>query len=341
MANNLENHDAYIIIGVKDKTFEVLGLASDKKRKNTQNLVDYLKDMDFVGGIRPIVKVQTIRINDKDIDVIIIKNTTNTPYYLKNSHDGVIANHIYTRIQDTNTPKKESADIDKVEYLWKKRFGLMQPPIEKLKIYMRDNSNWVNGPYGEFEKYYKYFPEYTMKYEHDETRDAYQYYFSFQTNQNFDYQRIDFYYHQTLLYETVGVILDGGRYMTPCPYTDGVSITRSMDWDITYCYLEKDSIDYLINEFLYNSEYDSSAEFARNQFLKSILVFENKDEREAFKDYILLNWEGSKTRYYRNIYEVNTPELNSKYKKDAFKDECINIQILQYMLSDFKKINTL
>lgn len=338
MANNLENHDAYIIIGIKDKTFEVLDLSSDKKRKNTQNFVDCLKDMDFAGGIRPIVKVQTIRINDKDIDVIIIKNTSNTPYYLKKSHDGVIANHIYTRIQDTNAPKNGSADIDKVEYLWKKRFGLIQPPIEKLQIYMRDYSNWVNGPYGEFEKYYKYFPEYTMKYEHDETRDAYQYYFSFQTGQNFDYQHIDFYYHQTLLYETVGVILDGGRYITPCPRLEGISTTRSLDWDITYSYLEKDSIDYLINEFLYKSEYDSSAEYARNKFLKSILVFENKNEREAFKDYILLNWERDKTKYYRYIYEGYIPELNRKYKKDAFKDECINIQILQYMLKDFRSI---
>lgn len=54
-----------------------------------------------------------------------IKNTSNTPYYLIDDfNDGkvkVYANNIYG---DTNTPKKKTADIDKIEYLWKKRFGI-------------------------------------------------------------------------------------------------------------------------------------------------------------------------------------------------------------------------
>ncbi len=131
LANNLENHDAYIIIGIEDKTFNVLGVASDVNRKNTQMLVDFLKDKKFAGDIRPIVKVQTISINEKEIDIIVIKNTTNTPYYLKEKYKGVFANNIYTRIQDSNIAINRSADIDKIEYLWKKRFDLLQTPIEK------------------------------------------------------------------------------------------------------------------------------------------------------------------------------------------------------------------
>lgn len=35
MTNNLENRDTYIIIGVEDKTFNLLGVSSDNNRKNT------------------------------------------------------------------------------------------------------------------------------------------------------------------------------------------------------------------------------------------------------------------------------------------------------------------
>lgn len=71
MANNLENRDAYIIIGVEDKTFNLLGVSSDHNRKNTQMIVDFLKDKKFAGDIRPTVKVQTICIKDKELGEII------------------------------------------------------------------------------------------------------------------------------------------------------------------------------------------------------------------------------------------------------------------------------
>lgn len=35
---------------------------------------------------------------------------------------GIMSNYIYTRIGDTNTPKDRSADINHIEYLWKKDF---------------------------------------------------------------------------------------------------------------------------------------------------------------------------------------------------------------------------
>ena len=33
---------------------------------------------------------------------------------------------------DTNTPKKESADINYVEYLWRQRFLLDKPPLVQI-----------------------------------------------------------------------------------------------------------------------------------------------------------------------------------------------------------------
>ncbi len=61
-----------------------------------------------------------------EIDVLIIKNSTDTLYFLTDRYfDGsrtVRANHIYTPVGDTNTDIDKSADISNIEHLWKKRF---------------------------------------------------------------------------------------------------------------------------------------------------------------------------------------------------------------------------
>ena len=56
------------------------------------------------------------------MDIIVIENSHNTPFFLVDQFEGVRANHIYTRVMDTNTPIDKSADINHIEYLWRKRF---------------------------------------------------------------------------------------------------------------------------------------------------------------------------------------------------------------------------
>ena len=47
---------------------------------------------------------------------------------------GVSIRSIYARIGDTNTPPKGVADIDKFEYLWRKRIGVDLSVTEKLLL---------------------------------------------------------------------------------------------------------------------------------------------------------------------------------------------------------------
>jgi predicted HTH transcriptional regulator len=112
MANNLVNRDAYIIIGVSEIETgkRVTGVPVDN-RKNQQNLIDFLKDKKFAGGVRPTTYVQTLQLGDSEVDVIIIKHTANAPYFLQEDFQGVFKGSIYTRIGDTNTPKTATADV--------------------------------------------------------------------------------------------------------------------------------------------------------------------------------------------------------------------------------------
>lgn len=166
MANNLENRDAYIIIGVSetDNGLEVTGVP-DENRKNQQNLIDFLKNKKFAGGIRPTVYVSTIYC-PKEIDVIVVKNSTNTPFYLSEQFnfgkECVRAGNIYARIGDTNTPKTSIADIDKVEYLWRKRFGIDLNINEKLLILLDNPKGWQDDFKNSNMIYHKTYPEFQI-----------------------------------------------------------------------------------------------------------------------------------------------------------------------------------
>ena len=54
MANNMECRDAYIIIGIdEEKECSIQDVKNDSNRRNTQKMVDFLRDKKFAGGVRP------------------------------------------------------------------------------------------------------------------------------------------------------------------------------------------------------------------------------------------------------------------------------------------------
>ena len=66
MSNNLSNKDAYIIIGVDESdNFSINDVSSDVNRRKTQDLVSFLRDKKFAGGIRPTVYVESLLIKQK------------------------------------------------------------------------------------------------------------------------------------------------------------------------------------------------------------------------------------------------------------------------------------
>lgn len=106
MANNLTNHDGFIVIGIDEETdYSICDVTNDSNRRKTQDIVTFLRNKKFAGGIRPTVYVHPLSFEKSEIDILVIKNDRNTPYYLTENYQGVFANNIYARIMDTNTPK--------------------------------------------------------------------------------------------------------------------------------------------------------------------------------------------------------------------------------------------
>lgn len=84
MANNLVDRDAYIIIGIDEENdYSVHDVLHDNNRRNTQQLTDFLRNKEFAGDFRPVVTVESLSYGDGVIDVIVIHNSLNTHFILK------------------------------------------------------------------------------------------------------------------------------------------------------------------------------------------------------------------------------------------------------------------
>lgn len=308
LANNRANRDAYLIFGVKDKTYNILGIENDPNRRNQQGIVDFLRSKSFAGQIRPRVEVRTISINDHELDVFIVKNSTDVPYYLtKDYNDGqkkIRANYIYTRVQDNNTPIDTCADLNHVEYLWKKRFGLITTPLEQLKVLLKNPDDWVEE---ESRYYHKLFPQFTIEIEKDDDDSGRcrMFYHHVQMNNRFSYGTIKLFHYTTQLFSCQCTDLDDSRMTAPCPDSIFISKWQTRDGIIGIYYYSKDSIKYLLLRFLECKIGKNNGREAQNaiaRLLSVVLLFDLENDAERFKEYIIDNLSG-----FRKIAKSQMP----------------------------------
>lgn len=335
MANNPSNHDGLIIIGIDEETdYSICDITNDPNRRKTQDVVSFLRDKKFAGGIRHTVYVQSFSFNKKAIDVIVVNNDRNTPYFLTEQYQGVFPNNIYARIMDTNTPKNASADINIIEKLWKKRFGIDATALDRALLFLQKPCDWVNSDDGK--KFYKYAPEFTLEnIPAEDGRDGYEFYLFNQCDSRPRWYDINIYYHQTLLYSLGGVALDEWRCFTSTPQTDGISLYKDSyhHWDICYKYFIQDSIEYIVHQFYITDDIDEELT-SRQRFLECVLVFNSEFEKSQFKEFVIRNYEK---------YDISTfcdrlpyfPDIDG-YNMDEFKNEYMQSQLLQKMLNDFR-----
>ena len=338
MANNLVDRDAYIIIGVdEEQNYCVTDVSNCENRKNTQNLTDFIRTKKFAGEFRPTVTVEPINLRGGIVDVIVIHNSINTPFFLRERYKSVNSNNIYVRLQDSNTPIDQSADYHIIELLWKKRFGMLLDPIEKVKLYLKSYNDWVDSPTDESIKYFKSAPEYTIEQicPPDDERDGYEYYLFAQTNSTPMWADIRIKYHQTVLIDEGGLFLDGGRAFTVAPDFFGFSLNEPYrGWDISYRYMEKNSLTYLLHSFfLQNSQNDS---YAINRFEECILFFKNQEEHKAFIKYAKSNWKNKET-FITEEFILPYFEPLPGYRMEVFEEQFRNVQILRLMLNKFRE----
>lgn len=293
LANNQVNKDAYIIIGIEDTTFNIKSVKNDYNRKNQQNIIDFLKSKKFCGGIRPDIELKTLTIQNDEIDIIIIKNSYNTPYFLledyRDNNELIRRYAIYTRVGDTNTPKDNIADINQIEFLWKKRFLLTESPIKRIFDSLKDKSSWEERYVDGQTIYYNiYNPEYTLVIEDEEDEPRPEFYSMVMVNESQSYLNLSIKYFGTVVFQNQLTYLDGGRLLIPTPEWGFIRDIERGRFQGAYKYYIENSETKKLLDFFYNKN-DDSQSYAKSLLDEVIIYFDSKNQKEEFEKFVNFN----------------------------------------------------
>lgn len=315
MANCNHNDDRYIILGVSDpkKGCKIVGLSKGQtNRKEQAEIIDLLRKKEFAGDIRPEIELKTIRLEDEEVDVIVVFNKPNKPYYLTKNFRCkgklVSANYIYTRILDANTPIDKSADIYHIEKMWRERFGLDLTPLERMSILLKKPNEWFkdlgNKPYA----YHKQFPEFRIEFsEAEEGREVFSFFY---TSCDSFFGDAIFKYHSTTLFELQYFYVDEMRLTIGQPKAKPISLNGYRNW---YYFFDLSSLDGLLHYFLTDGNIQRSARGDKCQFL----FFNNKDEQKRFDNFLTENQDLFENMDADNIANYAKERMEKHYNSIA------------------------
>lgn len=299
LANSLHKGDRYLIIGVSDPSdgAKIVGLEqSQVNRMKQSHLIDFLRNKKFAGEVRPVIELHTLKIENKEVDVLIISDIPNKPYYLiedyhekgQNEKDKVVkAYHIYTRVGDTNTPMDKSADIGFVEKMWKQRFGLDLSPLEKMKqLLCEPPERWKKEINDKRRAYYIESPEFHIDFSKPEHMEKPEPYCFFYPNESGFHGVASFKYHSTVLFELEYVYCDEMRKILPAPEWSNVAQPhKGNGFYFYYFYYDMSSLLGLFSYFLTDNKLDFTSRGGGAPFI----CFENENERLEFENHISHN----------------------------------------------------
>lgn len=237
LANNPHHTgERYLIYGVSDN-FEVVGIEKDKIVQ--ANIVDTLRNSGFSNNNFPDISVENIIVYEKNLSIIVIKDRPNfRPYTLEKLLKKQVTLYpgaIYTRTQDTNTPKDKTASPTDCEKIWRQHFGIDEPVFERFKRLLLEPENWIHNPgnsyiptpndfikHGEpvrhdhFPVYHRIFPEFQIELSDGEERKGETFCYSYIRPES-HWGEIYLKYHNTVIAKFGYVHCDNYQILLPVP----------------------------------------------------------------------------------------------------------------------------
>lgn len=280
MANNLEDRDAYLIYGANDDG-TIKGIQNtEKQRLKTADFIKFLRDKNFAGGFIPDIKLQTIVIDNNELDILIIRRGKHTPYYLQKDYyesspkEKLRAGAIYTRTADINTPKECTANVEHTEYLWRKHFGYDLSPSKRFDLILSDVKGWSDCNWDTVNyMYYINHPEYKIV--SGQHKDGYELLAYFYDDERMLYSELKFEYLTTIIYESELWFMDMERCIIPKP-----EIRYIIGKGLFYYFL-KDSMNGKLNSVINRRNYCCN----RSGIEIPVMFFDNKKEFEQFEEW--------------------------------------------------------
>lgn len=289
LSNSLHKGERFLILGVSDskKKTEIIGLnLTQNNRKKQSNFIDFLRNVKFAGSIRPEIELYTLKINEKEIDVLVIFDNPYKPYYLiedfKCQGKVVKANYIYTRVNDTNTPIDKSADINVIEKMWRQRFGLDLSPMDKLKLLLLEPQKWEKDLQNKKYAYHNFNPEFHIEFLEPEKFGRPEAFCLFYPNDAAYSGIAKFQYHTTTLFELKYMFCDEMRIILPVPSFGNIKIGEKC---YIYFYYNLSTLSGRFLHFLTDGSFNFNSRGKGAPFI----CYKNEKQKCYFENYIAKN----------------------------------------------------
>lgn len=353
MANNETTEDSFIIIGVDENNKFSLNNVKDDSNRYTQIRLNNLlrsSKIKFAGDNVPKVKLEEVNINGYYIDVIIVKSTSDVPYYLIENYEEkvamnngkrdeiiVLASNIYIRRNDSNTPIDKCADDNEIEQLWKKRFGINLSVYEKFSRLLSNPKEWEEYDGIHF---HKFNPDFTLKTIDEDYSNSY-------TPASYSYEQCDSRQHTHMLeayFRNMKIAeyridwLDGGRMSYLYPHKGYLKVSGNREI-YSYLYFVKDDIESKLNRLFLDLENNSEHRYIFNIIKNYVIFFEDTLEKERFNEYLQKNIDdiGKESKKYIEEYSyIHIPE--GLLREKVIEELCLQKEIVK-IFNDKKMMN--
>ena len=307
--------DRYIIYGVDD-TGTVVGLQPDAGRTQA-DIVSKLLDVGFADGVYPDIHLEQIELQDKRLEVLVIKDHPEKPYYLQKGYCkyGFRLNPgtVYSRVRDSNTPSDQVASSHDIERMWRERFGLDQTPFQRVQNYLLDRDSWIET--SENIWFYSQCPEFTISPTEEEAWPvkAGENWVRAALNPSAFVRPFRICFHQTVLAEVVCILYDEMRARTPAPRSTHVDYTKDL-WFFSLC---ADTLEFRFLQFLTGTERDQLLQDGLSGGRSPnvpVILFRSDEERQAFKEELERNPVTVEGRH-DTVFAQNDPMISEQDRK--------------------------
>ena len=166
LANAEHAGPRFLIFGVDNADFSLHEIKRSAGRRTQANVAGLFRDNagKFFQSRFPTFYLHEIEIDGTPVDVLVIEDAPKKPYYLVENIVGILAHHVYTRVCDTNTPVNASAQPHEIERMWRERFGLDAPALERARRCLGEPAAWTLREEDGFVCcHHEVFPEFTLR----------------------------------------------------------------------------------------------------------------------------------------------------------------------------------
>lgn len=293
--NTIHHDDCYLILGISDEDGTVIGVEGDKNRKNRQKLQDFLRTIPFASNSYPLTDVNTLHLQECEIDVITIFDTNKVPYYLQHTFQKqgskVPAGLIYSRINDSNTPMNESTSGSQMELLWRKRLHLDQTIQEKFWFELSQPERWSSIRDDEKHTFIlNSNPDFVVEIVSDTEGEKFEALSYSQMNHKIGWDTINLRYRGVLIHSDLVNYLDGARLMVCSPEIGTVEQAKSGHRVLGYyCYVPE-KWSYTLTNFLFCRQHidqgsAEEAEYAMERLREDVVWYNSAQEKTKVELY--------------------------------------------------------